>query len=93
VCQTERLSRGEVDELRSLLLLHCFAEEAGKQGPGLTNRKGGLGEWHCFAGARLCAAFAPAKLRSCRELGTELGTHVVRSACVVSAGSDGVVII
>jgi hypothetical protein len=34
------LSRREGDELRSLLLLHCFAEEVGKQGPGLTNRKG-----------------------------------------------------
>jgi hypothetical protein len=34
------LSSREADELRSLLLLHCFAEEVGKQGPGLTNRKG-----------------------------------------------------
>jgi hypothetical protein len=36
------LSSREVDELRSLLLLHSFAEEVEKQGPGLTNRKGKL---------------------------------------------------
>jgi hypothetical protein len=42
----EGLGAREVDELRSLLLLHSFAEAVAKEGPALVNRKGGLAvEW------------------------------------------------